>query len=125
MRPLFQLILVQSVSQKTTAGARCSGKFAARSIARLAVRCWLVWVLLGLTIGSAAGAQAKRVLIVHSFGTVAPPFTIHSTAFETELVQRMGERVDLDEVSLDMARYADPLLQEALVEYLEKRQAKW
>jgi PAS domain S-box-containing protein len=73
----------------------------------------------------AGAAQAKRVLVVHSFGTVAPPFTIHSTAFETELVGRMGQRLDLDEVSLDMARYADPHLQEALVEYLQKRQAEW
>jgi hypothetical protein len=32
----------------------------------------------------------------------------------------MGEKVDLDEVSLDMARYADPHLQDALVEYLQK-----
>ena len=69
--------------------------------------------------------QAKRVLVVHSFGSVAPPFTIHSTAFETELVEKMRQRVDLDEVSLDMARYADPHLQEALVEYLQKRQAEW
>jgi PAS domain S-box-containing protein len=69
--------------------------------------------------------HVKRVLIVHSFGTVAPPFTTHSIAFETELVDKMGERVDLDEVSLDMARYADPTLQEALVEYLQKRQADW
>ena len=46
-------------------------------------------------------------------------------AFETELVQKMGERVDLDEVSLDMARYADRDMQEAIVEYLQKRQAKW
>ena len=73
----------------------------------------------------AGAAQAKRVLVVHSFGGVAPPFTIHSTAFETELVEKMGERVDLDEVSLDMARYADPDLQDALVEYLQKRQTKW
>lgn len=67
----------------------------------------------------------KRVLVVHSFGTVAPPFTTHSVAFETELVEKMGERVDLDEVSLDMARYAEPNLQEALVDYLVKRQAHW
>ena len=73
----------------------------------------------------ASAAEAKRVLVVHSFGTVAPPFTNHSTAFETELVARMGPRLDLDEVSLDMARYADPHLQEALVEYLQKRQAEW
>lgn len=67
----------------------------------------------------------KRVLIVHSFGSAAPPFTTHSIAFETELTERMGERLDLDEVSLDHARYADPEMQEALVAYLEKRQAKW
>lgn len=69
--------------------------------------------------------SGKRVLIVHSFGSAAPPFTVHSIAFETELTERMGERLDLDEVSLDHARYADPDMQEALVVYLEKRQAKW
>ncbi len=37
----------------------------------------------------------------------------------------MGERVDLDEVSLDMARYADHEMQEAIVDYLQKRRAKW
>ena len=73
----------------------------------------------------AGAAETKRVLVVHSFGGVTPPFTIHSTAFETELVAKMGQHVDLDEVSLDMARYADPHLQDALVEYLQKRQAKW
>ena len=73
----------------------------------------------------APAAEPKRVLVVHSFGSVAPPFTAHSVAFETELAEKMGERVDLDEVSLDMARYADPNLQEALVEYLQKRQAHW
>jgi hypothetical protein len=63
--------------------------------------------------------------VIHSFGTVAPPFTTHSTAFEAELVKEMGNRVDLDEVSLDMARYAEPDMQEAVVDYLEKRGAKW
>jgi len=67
----------------------------------------------------------KRVLIVHSFGSAAPPFTTHSIAFETELTEGMGERLDLDEVSLDHARYGDPDMLEALVAYLEKRQAKW
>jgi hypothetical protein len=69
--------------------------------------------------------EPKRVLIVHSFGTATPPFTVHSTAFENALVRNMGERVDLDEVSLDMARYSDPDMQDALVDYLEKRKAKW
>src|SRR5436189_230585 len=89
------------------------------------IACCLVAMFVALTAVGAAESKAKRVLVVHSFGSVAPPFTTHSVAFETELVEKMGERVDLDEVSLDMARYADPNLQEALVEYLQKRQAHW
>jgi signal transduction histidine kinase len=41
------------------------------------------------------------------------------------LTERLGEKVDLDEVSLDHARFADADMEEALVEYLQKRQAKW
>ena len=74
---------------------------------------------------NAPAAEPKRVLLIHSFGSATPPFTVESTAFETELVEKMGERVDLDEVSLDMARYADRDMQEAIVDYLQKRQAKW
>jgi PAS domain S-box-containing protein len=74
---------------------------------------------------NAAAAEPKRVLLVHSFGSGTPPFTVESTAFETELVEKMGERVDLDEVSLDMARYADRDMQEAIVDYLQKRKTKW
>ena len=74
---------------------------------------------------NAAAAEPKRVLLVHSFGSATPPFTVEATAFETELVEKMGERVDLDEVSLDMARYADRDMQEAIVDYLQKRKAKW
>src|SRR5881397_187519 len=85
----------------------------------------LMAVFVVLTAVCAAESEQKRVLVVHSFGSVAPPFTTHSIAFETELVEKMGKRVDLDEVSLDMARYADSTLQEALVEYLQKRQSHW
>jgi signal transduction histidine kinase len=63
--------------------------------------------------------------MVHSFGSSAPPFTTHSTAFETTLTQEMGKRVDLDQVSLDMARYAQPDMEEAFVAFLLKRLAKW
>jgi PAS domain S-box-containing protein len=79
-------------------------------------------VLLTLPVGAAA---PKRVLVVHSFGNAAPPFTTHSTAFETELTEKMGEPVDLDEVSLDVARYASLDMEEALVDFLRARQAKW
>ena len=40
-------------------------------------------------------------------------------------MSKMGDRVDLDEVSLDMARYPDRDMQDAIVDYLQKRQAKW
>ncbi len=78
-----------------------------------------------LGLKNAAADEPKRVLLVHSFGTASPPFTVESTAFETELVGKMGDRVDLDEVSLDMARYPDREMQEAIVDYLQKRRAKW
>ena len=78
-----------------------------------------------LGLKNAAAEEPKRVLLVHSFGTASPPFTVESTAFETELVGKMGDRVDLDEVSLDMARYPDREMQEAIVDYLQKRKAKW
>jgi PAS domain S-box-containing protein len=37
----------------------------------------------------------------------------------------MGEPVDLDEVSVDMARYADPEMQEAAAVYLETHKTQW
>ena len=74
---------------------------------------------------NAPAAEPKRVLLVQSFGSAATPFTARLVAFETELIAKMGDRVDLDEVSLDMARYADRDIQEAIVNYLQKRQAKW
>jgi len=78
-----------------------------------------------LATSNSAATEPKRVLLVHSFGSAAPPFTVESTAFETELVRKMGDRVDLDEVSLDMARYHNREMQEAIVDYLQKHQAKW
>ena len=88
---------------------------------RLSLGC----LLLTLTAGSAIAAEAKRVLMVHSFGSTAPPFTTHSTAFETTLTKELGSRVDLDEVSLDMARYAQPDMEVPFVELLRRRLEKW
>ena len=75
----------------------------------------------------ADGKQERpwRVLLVHSFGSSAPPFTTHSTAFESTLKRELGTAVDLDEVSLDMARYAQPDMEEAFAEFLGKRMSEW
>jgi PAS domain S-box-containing protein len=78
-----------------------------------------------LATSRASAAEPKRVLVINSFGSAAPPFTIHSTSFESELVAKMGENITLDEVSLDMARFDEREMQEAMVDYLAKRQAKW
>ena len=78
-----------------------------------------------LTALCALAAEPKRVLVVHSFGSAAPPFTTGSTAFESTLIEEMGEPVDLDEVSLDVARYATLDMEEALVELMSKRQTRW
>jgi two-component system, LuxR family, sensor kinase FixL len=90
---------------------------------RLALPLVLLWVWAGPA--AAAEAEAKRVLVVHSFGSTAPPFTTHSTAFEATLTKEMGERVDLDEISLDMARYAQPDMEEPFVQFLLTRLSKW
>src|SRR5438067_2486848 len=73
----------------------------------------------------AEGERPRRVLMVHSFGSSAPPFTTHSTAFEATIKRELGRGVDLDEVSLDMARYAQPDMEEAFAEFLLKRLSKW
>src|SRR5947199_10797944 len=65
--------------------------------------CSLVAVFVVLTAVCAAGSEPKRVFAVHSFGSVAPPFTTHSIAFETELVEKMEKRLDHDGVALEMA----------------------
>ncbi len=83
--------------------------------------------LAGATTGTwaADGERPRRVLMVHSFGSSAPPFTTHSTAFESTLKRELGTAVDLDEVSLDMARYAQPDMEEAFAEFLGKRMSEW
>src|SRR5438477_11880628 len=75
----------------------------------------LVAVFVVLTAVCTAGSEPKRVLVVHSFLSVALPFTTHSIAFETKLVEKMRERVDLDDVSLVMTQYAVSTLHDALV----------
>src|SRR3954463_6584529 len=84
-------------------------------------------LLLGLATRAHAAdsAHPPRVLVVNSFGSRAPPFTTHSTAFETTLTREMGTQVDLDEVSLDVARYAQPDMEDAFADLLRKRLSTW
>ena len=64
------------------------------------LRALMLWpFLLLLTNVSEGAATPKRVLLVQSFGSAATPFTARLVAFESELITKMGDRVDLDEVS--------------------------
>ena len=64
------------------------------------------------------------MLMVHSFGSSAPPFTTHSTAFESTIKHELGTDVDLDEVSLDIG-LCEPDMEEAFADFLEKRISEW
>src|SRR4051812_41907344 len=88
------------------------------------------FLLLSSTMPAATSAaepeRPRRVLLVHSFGSSAPPFTTHSTAFEAEIKREFGPTaVELDEISLNMARYAEGDMEEAFAEFLEKRLSVW
>ena len=49
--------------------------------------------LAGATTGAwgAERERPRRVLMVHSFGSSAPPFTTHSTAFESAIKRELGD----------------------------------
>jgi signal transduction histidine kinase len=89
------------------------------------VLCAVVLALATAGAGAREAERPRRVLMVHSFGSSAPPFTTHSTAFEETIKRELGTAVDLDEVSLDMARYAQPDMEEVFAEFLAKRVSRW
>jgi signal transduction histidine kinase len=87
--------------------------------------CTLFLVSATARAAGAPGERPRRVLIVDSFGGSAPPFASHAMAFESALVRELGAEVDLDQVSLDNPRYAQPDMEEAFADLLAKRLARW
>ena len=82
-----------------------------------------------MTLGAAA-AEPKRVLVVQSFSSGVTPFALGSSSFETALTDAMGKKVDVEEVSMEMARFnqsksQEVFLEDAFIEFLEKRIANW
>lgn len=65
-----------------------------------------LWALVGIVLlmGFDVLAQpvvgAKRVLLLHSYGQDMAPYSDLSVVFRDELTQKLGEAVDLVEVSL-------------------------
>jgi PAS domain S-box-containing protein len=106
-------------------------KQAVQGAAMSAVRCLLldklrqILLLAILAFATARAAETKRVLMVHSFVSAAPPFTTSSDAFQNELLTKFGAPLDLDEVSLNFGRYAGMEMEEALVDFMRQRRRKW
>jgi signal transduction histidine kinase len=87
---------------------------------------WLRWlcaavVLAGAALAAAAGADPKRVLIVHSFGREIAPYDAVIAAFRRELASRSPGPVVFMEAALDAGRAIGPDEQAAFVAYLRAR----
>ena len=85
----------------------------------LLYRAWLaVAVLLVFTLGANA-ADAKRVLLLHSFGRDFAPFSEMTKSFQAALVKRSPEPLDIYEASIFTARFQEPENEGSLVKYLQ------
>jgi|GEM_PF-6102064 len=74
---------------------------------------WLVATWL-----SAAGAESRRVLLLHSFGRDFAPYDAVAGNLRTELTRQSPEPVDIYGVSLESARFRDTLQEGPFVSYL-------
>jgi signal transduction histidine kinase len=64
----------------------------------------LTAVLLFFVVCDGASAAPKRVLLLHSFGLDAPPWSEYSKQLRTELFKKFPHEVDLFEATLETAR---------------------
>ena len=79
----------------------------------------LVLLLPALVPLSASAASPKRVLILDPFGRDVAPFSEAVSSFRATLAREMGERVDIYELPLELARLAEAEGEAPLVAFLE------
>src|SRR5512137_2991698 len=75
--------------------------------------------LLNLAALSASAATPKRVLILDPFGRDVAPFSAAVSSFRTTLAREYGERVDIYELPLELARLGEVEGEGPLVTFLE------
>jgi PAS domain S-box-containing protein len=68
-----------------------------------------------------ADGPPKRVLLLDSFGRNVAPISTIISVFRTELSLRLSQPIDLHEVSLEMARFAQPEQELPFVNFLRER----
>jgi signal transduction histidine kinase len=76
-------------------------------------------MLTGFEVLAQPAAGPRRVLVLHSYGQDLAPYSDLSVFFRDELIQRLGEPVDLVEVSLVTAGAGDSLEDAPFVDYLQ------
>jgi len=81
----------------------------------------LAWVILLSFTELWAGGPPRRVLLLDSFGRNVAPISTVISVFRTELSLRSPEPIDLHEVSLEMARFAQPEQELPFVNFLRER----
>ena len=79
---------------------------------------WAGAVLALLASLSAATAESKRVLLLHSLGREFAPFADVSGRFREELIRQSSDPVDYYEISLETARFSGPEQERPFVDYL-------
>src|SRR5215470_5660813 len=65
-----------------------------------------------------AAAGPRRVLLLQSFGPQFGPWNFYTQRFREELVKQSPNEIDLYEVSLQSARFAETEDQEPIIQYL-------
>jgi len=81
-------------------------------------RVWAGLVLLLMVAVSATAAEPKRVLLLHSFGRNFQPFDTFAAYLRTDLAEQSPEPLDLYEVSLETARFAEGEQEAPFMDYL-------
>lgn len=77
-----------------------------------------------LALATAASAEPKRVLLLHSFGPQFVPWVYFSGQFREALFKQSPDKVDLYEASLESARFQQPEEQGPIIDYLQSLFAK-
>lgn len=89
-----------------------------RRIWRLAQVVMFTSTLLVFAIGSAAAAEPRRVLMLHSLDLDIAPFSDFAEEFRQDLARKSPQPIDFYDTSLAMARYQEGVQETPFVDYL-------
>jgi signal transduction histidine kinase len=79
---------------------------------------WVCAMLLFFATLAAASAEPRRVLLLHSFGSNFSPYSEYVAKLREDLARQSPERMDIYEVSLATARFAEDEREAPFVDYL-------